>query len=136
MLRADCTALPRPSGASVAEAVSLLERSGMGFRRVCAEALELEDDGLYVRGLEPGHYLLTYKLDGQSAELRVGGSSIVRGWSLGARRQLALTRADALRVRSLELDDHNLVIYLNTFSKVMAPGLRLGWIAAAPSPTE
>ena len=28
-----------------------------------------------------------------------------------------------------ELDEHNLVIYLNSFSKVMAPGLRLGWIA-------
>ena len=35
-----------------------------------------------------------------------------------------------------ELDDHNLVIYLNTFSKVMAPGLRLGWISAAPSIVE
>ncbi len=34
------------------------------------------------------------------------------------------------------LDDHNLVIYLNSFSKVMAPGLRLGWIAAAPSIVE
>ena len=32
-----------------------------------------------------------------------------------------------------ELDDANIVIYLNSFSKVMAPGLRLGWIAAAPS---
>ena len=32
-----------------------------------------------------------------------------------------------------ELDDSNIVIYLNSFSKVMAPGLRLGWIAAAPS---
>ncbi len=32
-----------------------------------------------------------------------------------------------------DIDDHNLVIYLNSFSKVMAPGLRLGWIAAAPS---
>ena len=32
-----------------------------------------------------------------------------------------------------DLDEHNLVIYLNSFSKVMAPGLRLGWIAAAPS---
>jgi DNA-binding transcriptional MocR family regulator len=31
------------------------------------------------------------------------------------------------------LDDANIVIYLNSFSKVMAPGLRLGWIAAAPS---
>jgi DNA-binding transcriptional MocR family regulator len=32
-----------------------------------------------------------------------------------------------------ELDDANIVIYLNSFSKIMAPGLRLGWIAAAPS---
>jgi 2-aminoadipate transaminase len=35
-----------------------------------------------------------------------------------------------------DLDDHTLVIYLNSFSKVMAPGLRLGWIAAAPSIVE
>jgi DNA-binding transcriptional MocR family regulator len=32
-----------------------------------------------------------------------------------------------------ELDEHKIVIYLNSFSKVMAPGLRLGWISAAPS---
>lgn len=32
-----------------------------------------------------------------------------------------------------ELDESNLVIYLNSFSKVMAPGLRLGWLSAAPS---
>ena len=32
-----------------------------------------------------------------------------------------------------ELDGHNLVIHLNSFSKVMAPGLRLGWLSAAPS---
>jgi DNA-binding transcriptional MocR family regulator len=32
-----------------------------------------------------------------------------------------------------EIDDRNLVIFLNSFSKVMAPGLRLGWISAAPS---
>jgi DNA-binding transcriptional MocR family regulator len=32
-----------------------------------------------------------------------------------------------------ELDTQNLVIYLNSFSKVMAPGLRLGWLSAAPS---
>jgi DNA-binding transcriptional MocR family regulator len=32
-----------------------------------------------------------------------------------------------------ELDSQNLVIHLNSFSKVMAPGLRLGWLSAAPS---
>src|SRR4051812_32370910 len=31
------------------------------------------------------------------------------------------------------LDGQNLVIHLNSFSKVMAPGLRLGWLSAAPS---
>jgi DNA-binding transcriptional MocR family regulator len=30
------------------------------------------------------------------------------------------------------MDRHNVVIYLSTFSKVLAPGLRLGWIAAPP----
>jgi DNA-binding transcriptional MocR family regulator len=30
------------------------------------------------------------------------------------------------------MDRHNVVIYLSTFSKVLAPGLRLGWIAATP----
>jgi DNA-binding transcriptional MocR family regulator len=29
-----------------------------------------------------------------------------------------------------QMDRHNVVIYLSTFSKVLAPGLRLGWIAA------
>jgi DNA-binding transcriptional MocR family regulator len=46
-------------------------------------------------------------------------------------RDLYFTEAPPPSLR--ELDEHNLVIYLNSFSKVMAPGLRLGWIAAAPS---
>jgi len=46
-------------------------------------------------------------------------------------RDLYFTEAPPPALR--DLDEHNLVIYLNSFSKVMAPGLRLGWIAAAPS---
>jgi 2-aminoadipate transaminase len=32
-----------------------------------------------------------------------------------------------------DLDSHAIVIHLSTFSKTLAPGLRLGWLAAAPS---
>ncbi|HVH99677.1 MAG TPA: hypothetical protein VM869_13240, partial [Enhygromyxa sp.] len=110
-------ALPRPRGATIAETVSLLERRGSGFRRVCDDALELAADGMHVRGLEPGHYLLTYKLDGQSAEIRVGNDDVVRGWSISARRQLALTRADVLRICGLELDDQGLQISIGGLSK-------------------
>jgi DNA-binding transcriptional MocR family regulator len=49
-------------------------------------------------------------------------------------RDLFFTEAPPPSLR--ELDDANIVIYLNSFSKVMAPGLRLGWIAAAPSIVE
>jgi DNA-binding transcriptional MocR family regulator len=49
----------------------------------------------------------------------------------GTYRELYFTEAPPPSLR--ELDEQNLVIHLNSFSKVMAPGLRLGWLSAAPS---
>ena len=49
-------------------------------------------------------------------------------------RDLYFTQAPPPSLR--ELDAQNLVIHLNSFSKVMAPGLRLGWLSAAPSIVE
>ncbi|WP_407312273.1 PLP-dependent aminotransferase family protein [Desulfosporosinus sp. SB140] len=41
---------------------------------------------------------------------------------------------DTPRVQSLKaMDDYNHVIYLSTFSKILFPGLRLGWIVAPSS---
>ncbi len=42
-------------------------------------------------------------------------------------------RYDSAELPSLKaLDEHGLVIYINSFSKVGFPGLRVGWIAAPP----
>ena len=49
----------------------------------------------------------------------------------GTYRELYFNEAPPPSLR--ELDAQNLVIHLNSFSKVMAPGLRLGWLSAAPS---
>ncbi len=64
---------------------------------------------------------------------------------LAARYRLPVIEDDAYRElwyegpppQSLrELDEHNVVIYLSTFSKALAPGLRIGWIAASESIVE
>jgi DNA-binding transcriptional MocR family regulator len=49
----------------------------------------------------------------------------------GTYRELYFNEAPPPSLR--ELDGQNLVIHLNSFSKVLAPGLRLGWLSAAPS---
>jgi DNA-binding transcriptional MocR family regulator len=49
----------------------------------------------------------------------------------GTYRELYFNEAPPPSLR--ELDTSSLVIHLNSFSKVMAPGLRLGWLSAAPS---
>jgi len=109
--------LPRPAEASVGAALSLLERGATGYVRDRSDALSLEPDGLRVRGLEPGDYALTYKLEGQSTTLRVGGPTIastVGGeWALsGDRLMLELSPAERLRVAELQLDDASVRIRL------------------------
>jgi DNA-binding transcriptional MocR family regulator len=60
--------------------------------------------------------------------------------ALAARYRLPVIEDDPYRETYLEsppppslyeLDEHNVVIRLGTFSKTLAPGLRLGWVAAA-----
>ena len=65
---------------------------------------------------------------------------------LAARYRLPIVEDDTYRELSLgnppppslyALDsDHNIVIHLNSFSKALAPGLRLGWISAVPAIVE
>jgi DNA-binding transcriptional MocR family regulator len=50
-------------------------------------------------------------------------------------RELSLVGTPPPSLHALD-DQQNIVIHLNTFSKMLAPGLRLGWIAAAPPIVE
>lgn len=59
---------------------------------------------------------------------------------LAARYRVPIVEDDAYRELGFygsppptlsHLDDHGVVIYLNTFSKMLAPGLRVGWLAAS-----
>ena len=61
--------------------------------------------------------------------------------ALAARHRVPIIEDDTYRELYLgnppppslhSLDAQSIVIYLNTFSKVLAPGLRLGWLSAAP----
>lgn len=50
-------------------------------------------------------------------------------------RELTLGAAPPASLYALD-EAHNVVIHLNSFSKMLAPGLRLGWISAVPAIVE
>ena len=61
--------------------------------------------------------------------------------ALAARYRIPIVEDDIHRELSLHaapppslssLDEHNTVIHINTFSKCLAPGIRIGWLLAAP----
>lgn len=103
-------AQPYELGREPRAAISLLERRGAGYVRDCIDAVTFVPGGLCVQGLVPGDYSLCFKHDGRPISLSVGPAKLAAGFALSARRQLQLSRAEALRISEFELDDHHLRI--------------------------
>jgi hypothetical protein len=87
---------------------SLLERRGDGYLRDCIAAVEVDEDAVRLRGLEPGDYELVLGCDREVIQLRVGGPNTARGWALSPGRHLQLRPPEALRIAAIEADDHQL----------------------------
>jgi 2-aminoadipate transaminase len=114
----------------------------VGWDLLRADAGELEELLLRYRPkllyLNPTHQNPT----GVTLPLRVRRDVL----ELAARYRVPIVEDDTYRELSLAsppppslytLDQaHNIVIHLNSFSKMLAPGLRLGWISAVPSIVE
>jgi hypothetical protein len=103
-------AQPCELGDDVIAAISLLERRGTGYVRDCIDAVTLEPGGVRVQGLAPGDYALCFKHEGRVIAISVGAATVEAGFALSARRHLQLSRTDALRIPTLELDDQHLRI--------------------------
>ena len=130
--RALVLAQPYELGDDPRAALSLLERRGSGFVRDCIDAVTLEPGGVRIEGLAPGDYTLGFKHDGRQVEIRVGAAKSVAGFALSARRHLQLSRADSLRIQTIELDDQRLRVRVagaNDKTRVHVFGARY-WPAA------
>ena len=100
------------SGSSEAAVRSLLERRGGGYLRDCIEAVRVEDGAVHIEGLSSGDYELVLGPDRRIVQIRVGGSTRVRGWALSARRHLQVLEIDPLRIASIDVDDEQIRVRL------------------------
>jgi hypothetical protein len=91
-----------PNGTTAVRA--LLERRGGGYLRNCIDAVQLDDGAIHIGELTPGDYELVLEPDHRVVQIRVGGSTWVRGWALSPRRYLQVLAPDPVRVASIDLD--------------------------------
>jgi hypothetical protein len=92
------------AGSSEAAVRSLLERRGGGYLRDCIAAVRVDDGAVHIEGLTPGDYELVLGPDRRVVQIRVGGSTRVRGWALSPRRYLQVLAPDPLRVADMTVD--------------------------------
>lgn len=92
------------AGSTEAAVRSLLERRAGGYLRDCIAAVHVDDGAVHIEGLTPGDYELVLGPDRRVVQIRVGGSTRVRGWALSPRRYLQVLAPEPLRVANIDLD--------------------------------
>jgi hypothetical protein len=100
------------AGSSEAAVRSLLERCRGGYLRDCIAAVRVDDGAVYIEGLSPGDYELVIGPDRRVVQIRVGGTTRVRGWALSPRRYLQVLAPEPLRVANIDLDAQQVHIHV------------------------